>query len=489
MASLYLTATHKSSGKTVVALGLCRAWCERGITVQPFKKGPDYIDPIWLGMAARRDCHNLDFHTMDRAEIRRTFERYATTADVALVEGNKGLYDGMDTRGSDSNAALAKLLAVPVVLVVDCSGMTRGIAPLLLGYQQFDPGLRFAGVILNRVAGPRHEGKLRAAVEHYSDLAVLGAVGRSQQLQIVERHLGLIPGNEVGSAEELIGAIGRAVDGQVDLDRLGAMAQSNGRPSVGGGYAPPATPKPDVALGIARDAAFGFYYPGDLEALSAAGAQLVPIDTLRDTELPRIDGLFIGGGFPETQMHALEANWRLRHAIREAIGAGLPVYAECGGLMYLSRSIQWADRRCQMVGAIPADVQMCDRPQGRGYVRLRETGAGPWPLRTGEGTLADFPAHEFHYSKLINYDGFRYAYQVLRGHGIDGKRDGIVMANMLASFSHLRDVAANHWAERFVRFVRAHRGSLQPVICSEGVTGSATRADMAGRIGVDQCLR
>lgn len=189
----------------------------------------------------------------------------------------------------------------------------------------------------------------------------------------------------------------------------------------------------------------------------------MPIDTLRDSALPPLDGLFIGGGFPETQMHALEANQRLRHAIRGAIERGLPVYAECGGLMYLSRSIRWSDRRCDMVGAIPADTEMCHRPQGRGYVRLLETGAGLWPLRTGEGTLADFPAHEFHYSKLTNYEGFRYAYDVLRGYGIDGEHDGIVIGNMLASFSHLRDVEANHWAERFVGFVRARRGSFQNV--------------------------
>ncbi|MFZ0254827.1 MAG: cobyrinate a,c-diamide synthase [Gammaproteobacteria bacterium] len=464
MISVYLTATHKSSGKTVIALGLCRALVERGIVVQPFKKGPDYIDPIWLGMASRRDCHNLDFHTMDQQEIRRTFERYSTTADVSLVEGNKGLYDGVDTLGSDSNAALAKLLVVPVVLVVDCSGMTRGIAPLLLGYQQFDAQLPFAGVILNRVAGLRHEGKLRAAIERYTDFRVLGAVARSKHLEIVERHLGLIPGNEVGSAEDLIETIASVVGQQVDLEGLGALApRSSRRKFVAGKEASQATPRSRVRIGIARDAAFGFYYPGDLEALTAAGAELVPINTLHDSELPRLDGLFVGGGFPETQMPALEANQRLRSAIKEAVEGGLPVYAECGGLMYLSRSIRWFDRRCEMVGAIPADTEMCDHPQGRGYVRLRETGEGLWPLCTGEGALADFPAHEFHYSKLVNYEGFRYAYDVLRGHGVDGEHDGIVIGNMLASFSHLRDVAANPWAERFVGFARACRGSAQSV--------------------------
>jgi cobyrinic acid a,c-diamide synthase len=348
---------------------------------------------------------------------------------------------------------------VPVVLVVDCSGMTRGIAPLLLGYQQFDRQLSFAGVILNRVGGSRHEGKLRAAIERYTDFQVMGAVARDKHLEIAERHLGLIPGNEVGSAEDFIEKIARAVDQQVDLNSFGTLAGLGRGQRLAATELLPATRKPEVRIGIARDAAFGFYYPGDLEALGAAGAKLVPVNTLRDTELPRLDGLFIGGGFPETQMHALEANQRLRRAIRDAIEGGLPVYAECGGLMYLSRSIRWLDRRCEMVGSIPADTEMCDRARGRGYVRLRETGKGLWPLRTRAGALTDFPAHEFHYSKLVNYDGLRYAYEVLRGHGVDGEHDGIVIGNTLASFSHLRDVAANHWTERFVGFVRAHRDS------------------------------
>ena len=462
MSSLYIAAAHKSSGKTVIVTGLCRALSERGLSVQPFKKGPDYIDPIWLSMAAGRDCHNLDFHTMGRSEICSTFERFSGAADVSLVEGNKGLYDGVDPDGRDSNAALARLLGLPVVLVIDTSGMTRGIAPLLQGYQGFDRRVRVVGVILNRVAGARHEGKLRAAVERYTDLPVWGAVARDQDLQIVERHLGLVPGNELGKAREIIATIGAAIRQQVDLDRISSLPGPS--PSAGAVHRVRSLSAADVRIGIAQDAAFGFYYPGDLEALRAAGAELVPLDTLRDGHLPPVDGLFIGGGFPETQMHALEANRALRRAIRQAIEAGLPTYAECGGLMYLSRSIQWCDRRCEMVGIIPADTVMGARPQGRGYVRLRETGNGPWPLRTQEGVLAAFSAHEFHYARLSNHGPFRYAYEVLRGHGIDGKHDGIAMGNLLASFSHLRDVAANHWTERFVSFVRTHRSSLRRVV-------------------------
>ena len=217
---------------------------------------------------------------------------------------------------------------------------------------------------------------------------------------------------------------------------------------------PPET-APDVRIGIARDAAFAFYYPGDLDALATgAGATLVPIDTLRDPRLPEVDALFIGGGFPEVHMQALEANRPLRAEIRAAIENGLPAYAECGGLMYLSRSLAWNDRRCEMVGVIPGDVVMHDRPQGRGYVKLHETGKGLWPLGDAGGEIR---AHEFHYSSLENLPpATTYAYDVLRGTGVDGRHDGIVHRNLLACYVHMRDLDNNHWATRFVEFARRH---------------------------------
>ncbi|MEJ2643631.1 MAG: hydrogenobyrinic acid a,c-diamide synthase (glutamine-hydrolyzing) [Gammaproteobacteria bacterium] len=452
MNRLLLSAAHKSSGKTTVTLGLCAAWAAGGLKVQAFKKGPDYIDPMWLSRAARRPCHNLDFYTMGRSEILATVGRFGADSDIALVEGNKGLYDGLDLDGSNSNAALAKLLQAPVVLVLDARGMTRGIAPLILGYQAFDPDVRIAGVILNQLGGRRHESKLRAVIEHYTDVPVVGAVHRDPELQIVERHLGLIPENEAEAALAMVDRIGRRIASQVDLERLLELARS----------APPleehaplpiesAPDQPPVRIGVARDAAFGFYYPGDLMALERAGAQIVPIDMLAADALPDIDGLFIGGGFPETKMAELEANAALRAQIKSAIDNGLPVYAECGGLMYLCRTLSWGDRQCRMVGAIAADAVMCERPQGRGYVQLEETGESPWAAAEQERIAA----HEFHYSRLENLPpDTRFAYRVVRGTGVDGSHDGIVYRNLLACYAHMRDVQNNHWAARFVQFVR-----------------------------------
>lgn len=457
MNRLFISAAHKSSGKTTVSIGLCAALRARGEAVQPFKKGPDYIDPLWLGLASGRPCYSLDPYMSGAQELRTELARRMHGASIGVVEGNKGLYDGVDLEGSNSNAAVAALLGAPVVLVIDARGMTRGIAPLLLGYQAFDREIRIAGVILNRVGGARHEAKLRAAIARYTAVPVLGAVHEDERMTIVERHLGLVPSNEADSARSRVDGIAARVASQVDLDAILAVARE----------APPlprvrdlereAAPRegvPRVRVAIARDAAFGFYYPGDLEALHDAGADLVAFNALRDRHLPPADGLFIGGGFPETHMDALAANEELRGEVRAAIEAGLPAYAECGGLMYLARGIEWNGRRAPMVGAIPADIVMHRRPVGRGYVHLRETARCPWPRRPAADPQP-IRAHEFHYSSVENLPGgVEFAYEVERGHGIDGRHDGIVHRNLLASYAHLRAIEGNPWARRFVDFIR-----------------------------------
>lgn len=459
MNRLLVSAAHKSSGKTTITIGLCAALRGHSLTVQPFKKGPDYIDPMWLTQASGRPCNNLDFYLMQPDEIRSSFARYARGADISIVEGNKGLYDGLDLDGSNSNAALAKLLGLPVILVIDARGMTRGIAPLLLGYQAFDRELNIAGVILNQLGGARHESKLRAVIEHYTDIPVLGAVHHDASMSMVERHLGLVPSNEASGAQAKIDVIARQVAAQVDLDRVAAVAATASPIEAAPGQPAAATAlQPDLRIGYARDAAFGFYYPGDLDALRAAGAELVAFDTLHDSRLPDVDGIFIGGGFPEVHMQALEANVAMRQDLRRAIDSGMPVYAECGGLMYLSRSLSWHERRCEMVGAIPGDTVMHERPQGRGYIRLRDTGLGLWPARAKDAAPGEIRAHEFHYSSLENLPpDTRFAYEVLRGAGIDGRHDGIVHKNVLACYAHMRDLESNHWTARFVGFIRDKR--------------------------------
>jgi cobyrinic acid a,c-diamide synthase len=397
---------------------------------------------------------------MDDAALQRCFVQALPGADLALVEGNKGLYDGLALDGSNSNAAVARKLSLPVLLVIDARGMTRGVAPLILGYQAFERDIRIGGVVLNRVGGSRHESKLRAVIEHYTPVPVLGAVAEDARLAVTERHLGLMPCAEVDDAQARVQAIGAIVGAQVDLARVRELAASAGPLPGPAPAAAPARPPQvaDVRIGIARDRAFGFYYPDDLAALEAAGARLVPIDTLHDTRLPALDGLFIGGGFPEACLADLEANTSLRGALREAIVAGLPTYAECGGLMYLSRSVTWQGRTARMVGAIPGDTVMHARPVGRGYVQLQETAAMPWGGVGGAGGTVR--GHEFHHSSLENLDpGVAFAYRVDRGHGIDGRHDGVLVHQVLASYAHLRTGAGSQWAPRFVAHVRNRRAA------------------------------
>ncbi|MBK1716867.1 cobyrinate a,c-diamide synthase [Thiocystis violacea] len=454
MAHLYISAPQKSSGKTTLSIGLCREFRNRGLVIQPFKKGPDYIDPLWLSQAAGRACFNLDYHTMGVEEIRAAFARELGTADIGLIEGNVGLFDSTDLRGSTSNAELAKRLGAPVVLVVNCHGLARGIAPLLQGYRAFDPELDLAGVILNKVGGGRHAENLVRVVEHYTDLPVLGLLRRDDEIGISERHLGLMPSNEAEHAESWIEGIRARIADQIDLDRLIEIAERAPRPTApldetrarasAGGL---------VRIGIARDAAFGFYYPDDLRALAEGGAELVPFSPLADAELPPVDALLLGGGFPEYRMAELEANRSMRQHVGDFIGDGGPAYAECGGLMYLCSGLSWNGERRAMVGALKAEVEMRARPQGRGYVRLRETPDFPWPrLETGPAEVA---AHEFHHSAILEPDpDWSYAYEMLRGTGIDGRHDGLVQGNLLACYSHLRDVGGNRWTSRFLSHVR-----------------------------------
>ena len=442
---LVISATHKSSGKTVISLGLAAALKEKGLKVQPFKKGPDYIDPMWLSRAAGRDCRNLDYFMMGWENIDRVFHKHSEDADISLIEGNKGLYDAIEVEGEGSTSNLARRLKAPVILVIDASRITRGVAPLILGYQQFEPDVHIAGVILNKVRNSRQEGKLRDVIKRYCDVEVVGCIRKTSDMELVERHLGLVPVDEADGLARCINNIRMQISYSVDLDKIMEIASS--APELESPRLPKITlPETKVRLGVVRDHAFTFYYPENLEALREAGAEIVPINAINDKFLPDlVDGLYIGGGFPEVLMEKLSNNHTLRREIRDAIENGMPVHAECGGLIYLARTVSWTGKTAEMVGALDCDVVIRKKPKGHGYMVLEPGDKSPYSF--GQKKVH---AHEFHYGDVVNLKHEDFAYKVRRGTGIDGKNDGIVYKNVLASFAHLHHLGCPDWAGSFV---------------------------------------
>jgi cobyrinic acid a,c-diamide synthase len=461
---LIIAAPQGRSGKTTVSLGLCSAWAARGLKVQPFKKGPDYIDPSWLSEAAGHACRTLDaFFLASQDEVGRAFLQGARTADVSLVEGNHGLYDSLDDAGTGSTAVVARWLGAPIILVVNTARMSRSVAALVRGYQTFEADTPIAAVILNNVGHGRHEAKLRNAIERHCDIPVVGVLPRDETLTIPDRHLGLVPRAEDDRLMPAIQACRRAVERGMDLDAMLDIARA-APPIVGWEDAPqvtnsllnsnqPARP-PVVRIGVIRDRAFTFYYPENLEALVSAGAELVAIDALRDTSLPHVAALYIGGGFPEMFMEELSANRSLRLELRAAVSDGLPIYAECGGLMYLARRLTWGSRSVDMVGALPCDVEMTDRPQGHGYVIAEATEGNPF---MPAGSM--LRGHEFHHSRIVNWQGdLHTAYRLLRGHGLGHGRDGLVYRNVLAAYTHLHVAGSPAWARGVLHQALAYSG-------------------------------
>ncbi|HUW64478.1 MAG TPA: cobyrinate a,c-diamide synthase [Spirochaetia bacterium] len=475
-----VAAPHGRSGKTTVTLGLVAALVKRGLSVQPFKKGPDYIDPGWLSLAAGMPCRNLDAYMMGMDGVRKAFAAAAWNGDIAVVEGAMGLFDGLDLAGSGSTAEIAKALSAPVLLVVDTTRMTRSVAALVSGFQGFDPAVQIGGVILNRVARCRHEDMLRRAVEEYCGLPVLGALPKGQGYDIPDRHLGLIPAGESGELTTRVAAALDAIGRFLDLDAILAVA-GRALPLPPGDTSPQAVfvdgagVKRRPWIGVFRDRAFSFYYPENLAALTQAGADLVVIDATCDRELPDVDALYLGGGFPEVQGRDLETNGSLREAVRRAVEDGLPVYAECGGLMYLGRSITWRDQTFRMCGALPFEVEMVDGPQGHGYVAAQVVAANPF---FPPGT--ELRGHEFHHSRVINLERDRVAVclRLSRGTGIGEAGDGLVYRNVLASYTHIHALGVPGWAKSLVDAARwYHNGGATSATLRVSELGLGRRHD------------
>jgi cobyrinic acid a,c-diamide synthase len=427
-------------GKTFAAIGLAAAWREEGIRIAPFKKGPDYIDAAWLTLAAGVPARNLDTWMMGSQAVLNSFAHHSVPDGVNLVEGNRGLHDGEG--GTHSSAELSKLLKIPVVLIIPAVKTTRTAAAIALGLKMMDPQVEIAGVIINRVANSRQEKVIRAAVEEFAGVPVLGAIPRIQDEPLPSRHLGLVTPEELLQSRRVVGSAARIISQSVDMCRLRQIAESAVPLEI---PAEPTVPDPPrfrgVKIGFFQSPAFTFYYPENLEAIENSGALLSPIDPINDRELPELDALYIGGGFPETHAALLSANTGFLSSVARASENGLPIWAECGGLIFLCRSVVWNGIRYPMAGVFPADISLNTRPAGHGYEEAMVDQPNPFI-----GTGAVLRGHEFHYSRLEKAGSIETAFAVIRGTGLGGGRDGLVYKNVLASYLHIHASGTPEWA-------------------------------------------
>lgn len=448
---LVIAGLAGGSGKSVVTVGLIAALVGQGKRVVPFKKGPDYIDAGWMKLAAGRSCYNLDPYLMTEAAILHSFHRRSREGDLAVVEGNRGLYDGVNPEGAYSTAELAILLQLPILLVVNCTKMTRTAAAMVLGCLKLDERVDIRGVILNQIATQRHGSIVTRAVEQDTGIPVLGAFPRLEKDIFPMRHLGMIPHQEYSGTHQALALLAKTVSESCDLPRILEIAA----PPAPWAGAEKSVNEPvrgeRLRIGVLQDAAFQFYYSENLEALERAGAVIVPINALKDPALPELDGLYIGGGFPETSAKQLADNESFRHSVRQAAEAGLPIYAECGGLIYLGSSIVMQGREYPLAGVFPIRFGMSDKPQAHGYSIFTVDGPNPFYEKGVE-----IKGHEFRYSTVLEWRGApaELALKMQRGKGFAGGRDGLTRNNVLALYTHVHAEGTLEWASGFLNRCR-----------------------------------
>jgi cobyrinic acid a,c-diamide synthase len=490
---IVIAALRGGAGKTIFSVGLIAALRNLGKSVAPFKKGPDYIDAGWLALAAGRPCYNLDTFLIDQEQIIHSFREHSRNADLSLIEGNRGLYDCIHTDGKTSTAELAKLLGLPVILCIDGTKTTRTMAAVVSGCCQFDTELKIKGVLLNRIAGSRHETILRDSIETHCGVPVLGAVPKLREQAFPERHMGLVPTPEHDWAAESIAAIAAVAARYIDLSAIvdvakGAHAAGGdegadglqgrslsiasrqsvpvepvlkpGRMALSNDEAPPQASDQRPRIGIIRDSAFQFYYPENLEALAVAGADIIYTSPLSEKTPPALDALYIGGGFPETHAAELVRNAAYRQALKALADAGMPIYAECGGLMYLGKELVFDGQVHEMCGVLPIAFGFSLRPQGHGYTIVSVLRENPY-FAVG----SEIKGHEFHYSSVLQWSGddSDLAFQMQRGSGIANGLDGICYRNVLATYTHIHALGTPGWAKALVQAARVFRQTRAPV--------------------------
>jgi len=437
-------------GKTTVATGLMRALINKGLKIQPFKIGPDFIDPSYHSIATNQISRNLDSFLMSEAQIRWSFSHATKNCDLAIIEGVRGLFEGLDAIGEiGSTAHVAKILNLPTILIIDISGITKSAAAYVLGFKQLDPDVNIAGVVLNKFSTKRHAKKAKEAIEKFTKVPVLGTIPNEQIQELEERHLGLIPMAELEEKNKIIEKMGEFIKESVGLEQIIDIA--NNVSEIKGLQEPLWKINDDLKsqnlkVGIAKDAAFNFYYQDNLDALTENGAKLIEFSPVQGDCLPEADCFLIGGGFPEIFSEKISQNKIFLANLKDIVMENLPLYAECGGLMILGKNlITTIGEKYQFADVISSDIIMSKERQGLSYVMANTTKKHPFfpPNLSIRG-------HEFHYSKLNNPENFNFGYKITRGTGIDGKNDGICINNTIASYLHVHIASTPNFAINFL---------------------------------------
>ncbi|MFZ5642297.1 MAG: cobyrinate a,c-diamide synthase [Bacillota bacterium] len=451
---IVIAGVHSGVGKTTVATAIMRALTASGVRVQPYKVGPDYIDPGYHTAATGCISRNLDAWFLGGDGITEMFLRSAAGADIAVIEGVMGLYDGRGSGDEGSTAHVARLLNAPVVLVLDARSMARSAAAMVLGYKSFDSRLNLCGVILNRVGSDRHYTLLKAAIEAGTGVPVLGRIGYSAGMELPERHLGLLPTAEKDNLSGLLDNMAHIIREGLDLEMLVKLAGTGPPLSLPEKRIFPDTPEERlVRIGLVRDSAFNFYYQDGLDLLSFLGAELVECSSLEGGLPPGLDGLYIGGGFPEMFAGDISRNKEFIQGIRLAHSLGMPIYAECGGMMLLSESVtNFNGQTHAMAGIIPGRTVMLKKRAALGYVVaevLNKSIIAPAGRR--------IRGHEFHYSELRNADSSQWAYLLNKEGEGRPRPDGYVSGNVLASYLHIHFAGCPEEAAGFVNACRDYK--------------------------------
>jgi len=447
---IVISGTHSGAGKTTVTTGVLRALYNRGLKVQPFKSGPDYIDPAFHSFVAGRTSRNLDVWMLGEETTKTLFVKNTQDAEISVIEGVMGLYDGLGTeKDKGSTAHLSKVLEAPVILVVDGSGMSSSAAAIVTGYVKYDESVNIAGVILNNMHGEKHYELLKEAIERDTGVECVGYLNKNSSISLKSRHLGLVPSGEVDALSDKLNEVADMVSETVNLDKLIELANNVKPINMEVNRVKPVSNKP-VRIGVAKDRAFNFYYQDSLDLLEELGADLVYFSPVQDKTLPEnISGIILGGGFPEVFGKEIEANTQMKNAIVQAIESNMPVYAECGGLMYLCESIEDLDSNTfEMCGVFPYKSKMTKRLQRFGYVHV-EVEAGTPVSEAVEG----FKAHEFHRS-IVDHDDKDLAYNITKarpGQEHMKWQCGHKYKNCIAAYAHVHFYSNKNLARNFVK--------------------------------------